>query len=69
MSRPLSFIFLLSLFHLSLFLHPGSTARAQKLTSDIPYVENGRVNDDLGKPDDPATRKLYEFLDARLDAG
>mgnify|MGYP001817637879 CR=1 FL=1 len=34
----------------------------------IPDVENGRLIDDLGTPEDSATRKRYEFLDARLDA-
>ncbi|MCH9723663.1 MAG: alpha/beta hydrolase [Planctomycetes bacterium] len=57
---------------------PGNSdtrAQAQRLgsvlkASEIPTTLHGkgdsnhnRLNNDLGKPDDPATQKLYEFLD------
>ncbi len=60
MSRPLSCVFVLSLFHLSLFLHPGSTASAQKLTSDIPYVENGHQRQvlDIYTPEHASDQRL-----------
>jgi hypothetical protein len=27
---------------------------------------HSRLNDDLGKPDDPATQELYKFLEPRV---
>jgi hypothetical protein len=72
-----------------------NAAIAQKLTSDIPYVEKGhkrhvldiytpeeptkayvkrdsnhsRLNNDLGKPGDPATQELYKFLEPLVRQG
>ncbi|WP_298863204.1 alpha/beta hydrolase [uncultured Gimesia sp.] len=55
--------------------NPDTRAQAQRLesvlkASEIPTTVYGksdsnhrRLNNDLGKPDDPATLKLYEFLD------
>lgn len=55
--------------------NPNTRAQAQRLgsvlkASEIPTTLYGksdsnhsRLNNDLGKPDDPATQKLYEFLD------
>jgi acetyl esterase/lipase len=31
-------------------------------------TNHGRLNDDLGKPDDPATQELFKFLDRQLAA-
>ena len=31
-------------------------------------TNHGRLNDDLGRPDDPATQQLYKFLDALVDS-
>ena len=28
---------------------------------------HSRLNDDLGKPDDPATQELYNFLDSLIN--
>lgn len=59
--------------------NPDTRAQAQCLESvlkeaDIPARAYGkqdsnhsRLNDDLGKPDDPATQEFYKFLDAILD--
>jgi Esterase/lipase len=58
--------------------HPDTTAQAQRLgnvlkSADIPTTVFGaqetthrKVNEDLGKPDDPATKALFEFLDRSL---
>ena len=58
--------------------HPDTTAQAQRLgnalkEAGIPVTVFGaretthnKVNADLGKPDDPATKALYEFLDKAL---
>lgn len=55
--------------------NPNTRAQARRLegvlkSSEIPVTLYGkndsnhsRLNNDLGKPDDPATKKLYEFLD------
>jgi len=55
--------------------NPDTTAQAGRLRSvlqqaDIPVHAHGkgdtnhrRLNNDLGKPDDPATQELYKFLD------
>lgn len=55
--------------------NPDTRAQARRLESvlkaaDIPVKAYGkpdsnhsRLNNDLGKPDDPATKELYEFLD------
>lgn len=55
--------------------NPNTRAQARRLesvlkASEIPTTLYGksdsnhsRLNNDLGKPDDPATQKLYEFLD------
>src|SRR5690606_5365759 len=55
--------------------NPDTTVQAQRLESvlkaaDVPVAiygkrdsNHGRLNDDLGKPDDPATQELYKFLD------
>jgi acetyl esterase/lipase len=55
--------------------NPDTQAQAQRLESvlkaaEIPAKSYGksdsnhsRLNDDLGKPDDPATQELYKFLD------
>ena len=55
--------------------NPDTQAQAQRLESvlkaaEIPAKSYGKVdsnhsrlNDDLGKPDDPATQELYKFLD------
>jgi acetyl esterase/lipase len=57
--------------------NPDTRAQAHRLESvleqaGIPVTAYGksdsnhnRLNDDLGKPDDPATQKLYQFLDAQ----
>ena len=56
--------------------NPDTTAQARRLeavlkAAEIPATSYGkqdsnhsRLNDDLGKPDDPATQEFYEFLDA-----
>jgi arylformamidase len=56
--------------------NPDTRAQAQRLegvlkAAEIPANSYGkgdsnhsRLNDDLGKPDDPATQELYKFLDA-----
>ncbi|HEY8505154.1 MAG TPA: alpha/beta hydrolase [Gemmataceae bacterium] len=58
--------------------HPDTTAQARRLgnvltDAGIPARVFGaretthrRINADLGKPDDPATQALFEFLDAAL---
>ncbi len=55
--------------------NPDTRAQARRLEAvlkeaDIPATAYGkrdsnhsRLNNDLGKPDDPATQKLYKFLD------
>ena len=59
--------------------NPDTRAQARRLESvlresDIPAKAYGkrdsnhsRLNNDLGKPDDPATAELYEFLDPLVD--
>ena len=56
--------------------NPDTRAQARRLeavlqAADIPAVAYGkgdtnhsRLNDELGKPDDPATQELCKFLDA-----
>jgi hypothetical protein len=58
--------------------HPDTTAQAQRLgnvlkEAGVPVTVFGaresthnKLNADLGKPDDPATKALYEFLDKAL---
>jgi acetyl esterase/lipase len=58
--------------------HPDTTAQAQRLgnvlkDAGVPVTVFGaketthnKVNADLGKPDDPATKALFEFLDSAL---
>jgi acetyl esterase/lipase len=58
--------------------HPYTSAQAQRLGSvlkeaGIPVTvfgaretTHGKINADLGKPDDPATKALFEFLDKAL---
>jgi acetyl esterase/lipase len=58
--------------------HPDTTAQAQRLgnvlkEAGIPVTlfggretTHGKINADLGTPDDPATKALYEFLDRTL---
>jgi arylformamidase len=58
--------------------HPDTTAQAQRLANvlrqaGVPVTVFGaketthnKVNADLGKPDDPATKALFEFLDKSL---
>ena len=58
--------------------HPDTTAQAQRLgnvlkESGIPVrvfgareTTHNKLNADLGKPDDPATKALYEFVDSAL---
>jgi arylformamidase len=58
--------------------HPDTTAQAQRLgnvlkDAGVPVTVFGaketthnKVNADLGKPDDPATKALFEFLDKAL---
>ena len=58
--------------------HPDVTAQAQRLASvlkeaAIPVTVFGaretthtKINADLGRPDDPATKAVFEFLDAAL---
>ena len=58
--------------------HPDTTAQAQRLgnvlkAAGVPVIvlgahetTPGKVNADLGKPDDPATKALCEFLDRAL---
>jgi acetyl esterase/lipase len=58
--------------------HPDTTAQAQRLAhalkdAGVPVTVFGaretthnKINADLGKPDDPATKALYEFLDKAL---
>lgn len=60
--------------------NPDTRAQAQLLESELRRAEvpakaygksdsnHGRLNDDLGKPDDSATQELYQFLDP-LTAG
>ncbi len=60
--------------------NPNTRAQAQRLgevleAADIPVTlhgksdtNHGQLNDDLGKPDDSATQKLYEFLDPLVAA-
>lgn len=57
---------------------PDTRAQARRLEAvlkeaDIPATAYGkrdsnhsRLNDDLGKPDDPATQEFYKFLDALI---
>lgn len=61
--------------------HPNTTAQAQRLgtvlkESGIPAKVFGaresthnKLNNDLGLPDDPATKALYDFLDPLLGGG
>src|SRR5262249_35521791 len=58
--------------------HPDTSAQAQRLgnvlkDAGIPVTVLGakepthnKINADLGKPDDPATKALFEFLDKAL---
>jgi hypothetical protein len=58
--------------------HPDTTAQAQRLRNvmkeaGIPVTVFGvretthnKINADLGRPDDPATKVLFEFLDKGL---
>ena len=58
--------------------HPDTTAQAQRLgnvlkDAGVPVTLFGakesthnKLNADLGLPDDPATKALYEFLDKAL---
>jgi arylformamidase len=58
--------------------HPDTTAQAQRLgnvlrDAGVPVTVYGaketthnKVNADLGKPDDPATKAIFEFLDKAL---
>lgn len=58
--------------------HPDNTAQAQRLgavlkDADIPVTlfgaretNHNRLNNNLGVPDDPATKALFEFVDAAL---
>ena len=58
--------------------HPDTTAQAQRLgnvlkETGIPVAVFGaretthtKINADLGRPDDPATKALFEFLDRAL---
>ena len=58
--------------------HPDTTAQAQRLgnvlkEAGIPVTLFGaretthnKLNADLGKPDDPATKALFDFLDGVL---
>jgi arylformamidase len=58
--------------------HPDTTAQAQRLGSvlkeaGVPVTvfgaretTHGKINADLGRPDDPATKALYEFLDRTM---
>ena len=58
--------------------NPNTNAQARRLeavlkTADIPVSVYGkrdsnhsRLNNDLGKPDDPATKELFQFLDATI---
>ncbi len=60
--------------------HPDTTAQARRLAAvladaEIPVTLFGaretthvKLSADLGQPDDPATKKLYEFLDPLLKA-
>ena len=55
--------------------NPDTRAQARRLESVLTEAKisakaygkrdsnHGRLNNDLGKPDDPATKELYEFLD------
>ena len=55
--------------------NPDTRAQARRLEAvlkeaEVPATTYGkqdsnhsRLNDDLGKPDDPATQELYKFLD------
>ena len=59
--------------------NPNTRAQARRLESvlksaGIPVKSYGkrdsnhsRLNNDLGKPDDPATQELYTFLDPLVD--
>ena len=59
--------------------NPNTRAQARRLeevlkAAEVPVTAFGkrdsnhsRLNDDLGKPDDPATQAFYKFLDARID--
>ncbi|MFG0331979.1 MAG: alpha/beta hydrolase [Maioricimonas sp. JB049] len=59
--------------------NPDTTVQARRLASvlrdaDVPAKAFGvrdsnhsRLNNDLGQPDDPATRELYEFLDPLVE--
>jgi arylformamidase len=58
--------------------HPDTTAQAQRLANalkeaDVPVMVFGaketthnKINEDLGLTDDPATKALFEFVDAAL---
>ncbi len=59
--------------------NPNTRAQAHRLEevlrgADVPVKSSGKpdsnhvaLNDDLGTPDDPATRELYDFLDPLLE--
>lgn len=59
--------------------NPVTRAQARRLESvlaaaDVPVraygkrdTDHSRLNNDLGKPDDPATKELYNFLDPLVD--
>jgi acetyl esterase/lipase len=58
--------------------HPDVSAQATRLATvlkeaGVPVrvfgvrdTTHGRINENLGKPDDPATKAIYEFLDKAL---
>lgn len=60
--------------------HPDNTAQAQRLAavlkeSGVPVTlfggqetNHNRLNDNLGTPDDPASKALFEFVDSALKA-
>ena len=59
--------------------NPNTNVQARRLgevlrESEVPVTlhgkrdtNHGRLNDDLGNPDDPATEELFRFLDAVID--
>ena len=59
--------------------HPNTAAQARRLgtvlqAADLPVTvfgaketTHGKLNADLGKPDDPATKELFKFLDPLVD--
>jgi hypothetical protein len=58
--------------------HPDTTAQAQRLNSVLTEAgiaskafgakdtEHSKINEDLGLPDDPSTKALFEFVDGVL---